>query len=144
MHTFTLALGRYIDISFDNLLAFLIGAGFVTTMFAASQMRWEFRQILSPKPEGKPHQQKLDLLSFKSLALATTIAILILSFAGLFTHETERIWLFFSPMLLMATVCYITRNASNDIPRQTRLLEWTMGALFLQTWLCQIWLYTMW
>jgi hypothetical protein len=140
MHTFSLAVGRYFDISFDNLFAFLIGVGFVTTMFWASQMRFEIREILSTKPL----QQKLDFLSFNSLALATTIAIFILSFAGLFTHETERIWLFFSPMLLMATVCHISRIAGNNTPRQTRLLEWTMGALFLQTWLCQIWLYTMW
>jgi hypothetical protein len=119
MKTFSLADGRYFDISFSNLFAFLIGTGFVTVMFW-----WRFFQ-----------HRKID-----PLQLAALITIVVLSFAGLFTHETERIWLFFIPLPLMAAAKVIQEEGFNS----SRLLEWAMGALFLQTWLCQVFLYTMW
>jgi hypothetical protein len=117
MRTFTMSFSRYLDISFSNLVAFLIGMGLPVVVLWGKEMR-----------------------SASRFVVAGTITIVGFSFAKLFTHETERIWLFFAPVAILAAASWIARLKSD----QQRALEWTLGLLFAQTWVFQVLLYTIW
>ena|GEM_PF-2162858 len=124
MRTFHISFLRYLDISFSNLIAFLIGVGFPVLVL------WWKQTIHSLIPRTPADR----------FNLAGVASVLIFSFAGLFTHETERIWLFFAPVGLLAAASWIGRAGS----MQRRLLEWTMALTFMQTWLMQLLLFTIW
>ena len=72
--------------------------------------------------------------------IAGVASVLIFSFARLFTHETERVWLFFVPVGILAAASWIARAGGME----RRLLEWAMALTFMQTWLMQLLLFTMW
>jgi hypothetical protein len=61
-----------------------------------------------------------------------------MSFGHLFTHETERIWLIFIALAQLPAAEWI---AHQDEPR---LLDWALCVAFAQTWLMQIFLFTIW
>jgi len=124
MKTFSVSLLRYVDISFSNLIAFLIGVGFPVLVL------WWKQTIHS-------HVARTPADRFN---LAGMASVLIFSFARLFTHETERIWLFFVPVGLLAAASWIARAGSME----RRLLEWAMALTFMQTWLMQLLLFTIW
>jgi hypothetical protein len=127
MKTFKMTFPRYLDISFDNLIAFLVGLGPPTVILWLRQLRTD----LSTPPKHNPHV---------SLNLALAVSIAFFSFAKLFTHETERVWLFFIPLVLIAAA----RAIQQATPKSPRLLEWTTSLLFAQCWLFQLLLYTIW
>jgi hypothetical protein len=118
MRTSGISPGRYLDISLSNLFAFLIGVGFPVVVLWWKQTR----------NTGK---------SFQTFNLAGVTCVVLFSFARLFTHETERIWMFFIPVALLSAALWIEREWGP-------LLEWTMGLLFVQAWLFQLFLFTMW
>jgi hypothetical protein len=124
MRTFRISFLRYLDISFSNLIAFLIGVGFPVLVL------WWKQTIHSLIPRTPADR----------FNLAGVASVLIFSFARLFTHETERIWLFFVPIGLLAAALWIGRAGSME----RRLLEWTMALTFMQTWLMQLLLFTIW
>jgi 4-amino-4-deoxy-L-arabinose transferase-like glycosyltransferase len=124
MRTFHLSFGRYVDISFSNLIAFLIGVGLPAVVL------WG-RETL----ESLHRRTSADRFN-----IALVISVLFFSFARLFTHETERVWLFFIPPALIAAASWIARRDDGN----GRLLEWTMCLSFAQTWLFQLLLYTIW
>jgi hypothetical protein len=117
MQTFSLSLERYLDVSFANLAAFLIGMGLPVVVLWGKELRHSDR-----------------------FGLAGVIAIVGFSFAKLFTRETERIWLFFAPVAILAAAGWIVRSDTNE----RRVLNWTMGLLFAQTWVFQLMLFTIW
>jgi hypothetical protein len=124
MRTFTVSFGRYVDISFCNLIAFLIGVGLPGVVL------WGRQTV-----ESLNRRTEADRFN-----IALVISVLIFSFAHLFTHETERIWLFFIPPALIAAASWIERRGTSD----GRLLEWAMCLSFAQTWLFQLLLFTIW
>jgi hypothetical protein len=124
MRTFTISFSRYLDISFSNLIAFLIGVGLPVVVLWWKQT---FLSVMGPTPADR-------------FNLAGVASVLIFSFAGLFTHETERVWLFFVPVGILAAASWIGRAGGME----RRLLEWTMTLTFLQTWLMQLLLFTIW
>jgi 4-amino-4-deoxy-L-arabinose transferase-like glycosyltransferase len=117
MRTFHISFGRYLDISFSNLVAFLIGVGLPVVVLWWKKI-WKWDRFVT----------------------AGTIAVIGFSFAKLFTRETERIWLFFAPVAVLGAASCIGRLGSS----QRRVLEWVMGLLFAQVWLFQVFLYTIW
>lgn len=127
MRTFTISFSRYIDISFSNLFGFLIGIGFPIVIL------WGKQTALSVK--FRPYWTAAD--RFNAVGF---ICVLVFSFARLFTHETERIWLFLIPPALLGAAAWIVRNDG----RSQRLREWAMGLMFVQTWLFQLLLLTLW
>jgi hypothetical protein len=127
MRTFTVSFPRYVDISFSNLFGFLIGIGFPVVVL------WSRQTALSVK--FRPYWTSVDRFN-----AAGVICVLVFSFAHLFTHETERIWLFFIPSALIGAACWIERMEG----KQNRLREWTMGLMFAQTWVFQLLLFTLW
>ena len=127
MRTFTISFPRYIDISFSNLIAFLIGLGFPVVVL------WWKQTTRSVKIMG-------EWTSADRFGAAGAICVLVMSFARLFTHETERIWLFFIPPALVGAALWILRNSR----KSQRLREWAMGLMFAQTWLFQLLLFTLW
>jgi len=128
MRTNSMTPGRYFDISFCNLIAFLIGIGFPAIVLWWKQITSSLKSLSAwVKPDR--------------FSAAGVICILAFSFAKLFTHETERIWLFFLPPALLGAAAWINRT---DEQQQEPLLEWAMVLLFAQTWLMQILLYTIW
>ena len=124
MRTTHMSFSRYLDISFSNLIAFLIGVGFPVLVL------WWKQSIRSANARTPADR----------FNVAGVASVLIFSFAGLFTHETERIWLFFVPVGLLAAAAWIGRSAA----MARRLLEWAMALTFLQTWLMQLLLFTIW
>jgi Dolichyl-phosphate-mannose-protein mannosyltransferase len=118
MGTSSMSLGRYLDISLSNLFAFLIGVGFPIIVL------WWNQSIRGPRASH-------------AFNLAGITCVVLFSFAHLFTHETERIWMFLIPVALLSAALWIDRQRG-------RLLQWTMALLFIQTWLIQMFLYTMW
>lgn len=124
MRTFTISFGRYIDISLDNLMAFLVGVGLPVVV------------IWCRKTTESIHI-RTDIDRFN---LAAVISILVFSFVRLFTHETERVWLFFIPPAMLAAASWIAARQRDERP----LLEWAMCLLFAQTWLFQLLLFTIW
>jgi hypothetical protein len=124
MRTFTMSFGRYLDISFCNLFAFLIGVGLPAVVL------WGRETLASLKPQSSADRFNLALVA----------SILFFSFAKLFTHETERVWLFFVPLALIPAASWIARQ--ND--EKGRLLEWTLCLSLAQTWLFQLLLKTLW
>ena len=124
MQTFSMSLGRYLDISFSNLIAFLTGLGFPIIVL---WMRETARSMSERTAVGR-------------FNLAAVISVLIFSFAHLFTHETERVWLFFVPPALIAAAHWIARQTKLE----KRLLDWAMGLLLVQTMLFQWLLFTIW
>jgi hypothetical protein len=132
MRTSHLSFPRYLDISFSNLIAFLIGVGFPVVVLWWKQT---VRSVLGRTPADR-------------FNLAGVASVLIFSFAGLFTHETERIWLFFVPVGLLAAASWIGRAGGEGFALrgslERRLLEWTMALTFMQTWLMQLLLFTIW
>jgi hypothetical protein len=124
MRTFHMTFFRYVDICLCNLTAFLVGVG------VAAGVLWGRETIESIKPRTDGDRFNLALV----------ISVLIFSFAGLFTRETERIWLFFMPPALIAAATWIARRDDSE----QKLLEWAMCLSFVQTWLFQLLLYTIW
>jgi hypothetical protein len=118
MGTSSMSFGRYLDISLSNLFAFLIGVGFPVVVL------W-WKQTADANRASH------------AFNLAGIICVVLFSFGRLFTHETERIWMFFIPVALLSAASWIDRRGG-------RLLEWTMALLFVQTWLFQMFLFTMW
>ena len=124
MHTFGMSGGRYLDISFSNLIAFLIGVGLPAVVL------WGRQTVGSLKMRS----------SADRLNLALVVSVLGFSFGHLFTHETERIWLFFIPPVLLAAASWIAQHENARV----RLLDWAMCLAFAQTWLMQVFLSTIW
>ena len=124
MQTFSVSFGRYVDISFSNLIAFLIGVGLPAIVL------WGRETI-----ESLNRRTSADRFN-----IALVISVLFFSFARLFTHETERVWLFFVPPALIAAASWIARRGDEE----GQLLEWTMCLSFAQTWLFQLLLFTIW
>jgi len=124
MQTFSLSFGRYLDISFSNLFAFLIGVGLPALVL------WGRETI-----ESLNRRTNADRFN-----IALVISVLFFSFARLFTHETERVWLFFIPLALIAPASWIARRGDDE----SRLLQWTICLSFAQTWLFQLLLFTIW
>jgi 4-amino-4-deoxy-L-arabinose transferase-like glycosyltransferase len=127
MRTFSVSFPRYVDISFSNLFGFLIGIGLPVLVL------WWKQTALSMK--FRPYWTSADRFS-----VAGVICVIGFSFARLFTHETERIWLFFIPPALLGAACWIARVDG----KSNRLREWTMGLMFAQTWVFQLLLFTLW
>jgi dolichyl-phosphate-mannose-protein mannosyltransferase len=132
MKTFSISFFRYVDVSFSNLIAFLIGVGFPVIVLWWKQT---IRSVIGRTPADR-------------FNMAGVASVLIFSFAGLFTHETERIWLFFVPVGLLAAASWIGRAGGKGFALrgsiERRLLEWTMSLTFMQTWLMQLLLFTIW
>lgn len=127
MRTFKMSFPRYLDISFSNLMGFLIGIGFPVV-------------ILWGKQTARSVKLRRDWTAADRFNAAGVICVLALSFAGLFTHETERIWLFFIPPALLGAASWIVCAGGQS----QRLREWAMGLMFVQTWLFQLMLFTLW
>ncbi len=124
MGTFRMTLARYLDISASNLAAFLIGVGLPAVVLWA----WETRK--SAAMDGAADRMNV----------AVVAAVVFFSFAHLFTHETERVWMFFVPLALLAAAGWIGRREGIE----DRLLGWAMGLMLVQTMLMQWLLFTIW
>ena len=125
MGTEHLAAGRWLDISAANLVSFLLGLGVAAVLWARGTIA-SLRRL--------PHGTQAD-----RFVIAFAATLLLFSFAGVFTRETERIWIFLSPLALVAAAEVFERST-----RPASLVRWSMLALFVQTWLMQTFLNTLW
>lgn len=123
------ALLPYLDVSVANLLAFAIGCGVVTSILWAKQVKATVLSVL--------RRQAVD-----PLLLSFAAAVVFLSFSTLYRFETERIWIFFAPLVLIAAAKQIAHAPG---PAGTRkLFDLCLCALFVQTYLMQMFLFTLW
>lgn len=123
------ALLPYLDVSVANFLAFIVGSGVITSLLWGKQIK----QTLQNLSRG----HAIDPLLF-----AFAIAMPLLALSTLYRWETERIWTFLTPLVLIAAAKQIAHAPE---PGGTRkLLDTTLCGLFAQTYLMQILLFTMW
>jgi hypothetical protein len=112
---------HYWDVSVTNLLGFLVGSGMIAATLWMRSLR------------GRSDVNAL------SRALAMTL--MLLSFSTLFTRELERVWMFLTPLLLVSAAWELDR-LSKKLRR--RWIVGTMVLLFVQTWVTQVMLNTIW
>jgi len=113
-------LTRRLTIGVGNLAAFLIMVGIPAAVL------W-LRQLWPAIKHG---------LKGDSLVLAFVLALLICCFSGLFTMEVERIWLFFSPLVLIPAAAWLDRWHSQH--PHWRLGLWLGLLTLLQTLLLEL------
>jgi hypothetical protein len=78
------------------------------------------------------------------LTLAFALALIAFSFARMFSLETERIWIFMTPLILIPAANEVMQIRSSKPLRVTLRVSTVMLLLFAQTWLTEILLYTWW
>lgn len=117
---------QYLDQSLTNLFGFLVGSGLIASTLWLRDAACDFASIRRPSP----------------IAGVLLLTVVVLSFSTLFTRELERIWMFLTPLLLMGAA----RNLDRLTPQSARkcCTVVTMILLFLQAWLTQLLLYTLW
>jgi len=113
---------HYWDVSFTNLLGFLVGSGMIATTLWMRSLRGESAVAV--------------------LSRALGITLVVLSFSTLFTRELERVWMFLTPILLIGAADALARIES--APLRRRWIIAAMVLLFAQTWLTQLTLNTIW
>jgi hypothetical protein len=127
------ALLPYLDVSTANLLAFLIGCGITISLVAA-------KGIKDSLIACDPRRWKLD--RFAPLLPCFAAAVVLLSFSTLYRWETERIWTFLCPLAVIAAAKSIADV--NDPAEGRRLLDVCLCGSFLQTYLMQLFLFSLW
>ncbi len=90
---------RYFIRSTGNLIAYLISIGFVLTGLF-------IKYILSKENKNQPVYR---------LSLSVFLTIIIASFSGLFFLETERIWLFFTPLIAIPCGLELQKCKENTV-----------------------------
>jgi hypothetical protein len=122
---------HWVDVSFANCIAFLIGTGLITTTLWLSAMGASIRQIILRDAANHVFE------------MAMFVAIVVISFSRLFTLETERIWIFLMPLLIAPAANQLLRISRSHLT----LVIQTAGVLLMliaQTWVCQLVLNTWW
>jgi signal transduction histidine kinase len=122
---------HWIDVSFANCIAFLIGIGLITTTLWLSAVGASIWQLI--RRRGADHL----------FELAMFIAIVTISFSRLFTLETERIWIFLMPLLIAAAANQLVRLSRSHCRLAIRVAI-VLVLLMAQTWVCQLVLNTWW
>jgi hypothetical protein len=117
-------LGRYLQISVANLMAFLIGVG---AAFTAALLR----------RAGRAARGDRD-----AYLVSMLLSLPILAFSTLFTLEVERVWLFLVPLLAVAVAPLFEAAAERQRPRAE--FHWTIGLSALQLVVDEALLWTAW
>ncbi len=123
---------RYFFISFSNLLAFFIGMGIPGTTL------W-FRELWSIA-FGKRDVRKFEITDVFIISFIVTL--LLNAFGGLYTLETERIWMFLSPFIILPAAKNFTSHLEEIKFKAEPFLTITLA--FIQTLLLEILLATLW
>jgi hypothetical protein len=127
------ALLPYLDVSTANLLAFLIGCGITISLAAAKGIK---DSLIACDP------RRCRLGRFAPLLPCFAAAVVFLSFSTLYRWETERIWTFLCPLAVIAAAKRIADV--NDPAEGRRLLDVCLCGSFLQTYLMQLFLFSLW
>jgi hypothetical protein len=119
--------GIWADVSTTNLAAFLIDVGIVVTALWS----WEVGRVFVQR-----RRRTIDLF-----AVTSAVALIGIGFSTLFHFETERIWLFLVPLMIIPAAGALCGSRGE--------VRWicmfvVMGLLFAQTYLTQLMLYTYW
>ena len=80
-----------------------------------------------------------ESLNFLLAYVSTLIPI---GFSTLYTAETERIWIFMAPFILIPTAKHLKRHI--DLQKNHRIFYITITLLFFQTVVFEIFLNTLW
>jgi hypothetical protein len=115
----------WFNISVGNLFAFLIAVGLANVVLWWRDLVRMLRQGWRSCP-GAP------------LVLAFTATLLLISFAKLFTLEVERIWVFLSPLVVLAAASSVRAHAQGQSPFAATMVA--AGLLLAQTLLMKLFL----
>ena len=102
MKSHALSVGEYLDVSTTNLFAFLAAAGLLTSALFAGQFWRDLRASFDRRPPAD-----LWPLSFG-------LTLLVLAFIRMFTFETERVWTFLSPLIVLPVAMQLCRRADDE------------------------------
>ena len=120
---------RYLFISGTNLFAFFSGIGFPTTTLWLREVKDTIRNGLSKR-------------DFPSFLLAYVVLLILIAFSTLYTVETERIWMFMAPFILIPAAKNLRRYT--DRRRNERIFYVVIIMLYIQTLFFEVFLDTLW
>ena len=122
-------LSRYLFISGVNLFAFFSGIGLPTITLWFREAGSTIRNAFSKKP-------------FPDFLLAYVIVLVLVAFSTLYTTETERIWMFMAPFVLIPAAANLKKYM--DEKQREWMLYLVIAMLFIQTLAFEIFLNTLW
>lgn len=119
------SLPRYLFISATNLFGFFTGIGAMTLTLWIRELRESL---------GRPREA--------GFLLAYVAVLVPIAFSTLYTGETERVWMFMAPFVLIPAARQL--GGLDDRRGDERLLYLTVTLLFAQTLLFEVFLETLW
>lgn len=111
-------IGQFLNVGVGNLFAFLIGVGIPLIVL------W-LRRVARSAGEAR-REKRWDVFE-----LGFAISLLLVSFSTLFTMEVERIWIFFSPFVVIAAARHVA--ADQQATGRWTQLYWVAGLTLAQT-----------
>lgn len=94
-------LGRYLNVSFGNLVAYSLGIGLPIAVTSARQLAASLRRL----DQGRQAD---------AFVAAFALTLVLMAFSTLFTLEVERIWLFTAPFVVLPATCYLIEAEERD------------------------------
>ncbi len=138
-------LSRYLFISATNFFAFFSCLGAITVTLWIRELIGTIQQIVSLKFKKSnmenPEDQESTSESINFL-LAYVSSLIPIGFSTLYTAETERIWIFMAPFILIPTAKHLKKHI--DLRQNHRIFYVTIILLFAQTVMFEIFLNTLW
>jgi len=138
-------LSRYLFISTTNLFAFFSCLGAITVTLWTRELIGTIQQIPSLKFKESNTEDQADQESTSeslNFLLAYVSALIPIGFSTLYTAETERIWMFMAPFILIPTAKHLKKHI--DQQKKHRIFYITITLLFAQTVVFEIFLNTLW
>jgi len=138
-------LSRYLFISATNFFAFFSCLGAITVTLWTRELISTIRQISSLKSKESNMEKQEDQESTSeslNFLLAYVSALIPIGFSTLYTAETERIWIFMAPFILIPTAKHLKKHI--DLQKNHRIFYITITLLFIQTVVFEIFLNTLW
>ena len=138
-------LSRYLFISATNFFAFFSCLGAITVTLWTRELIGTIQQIPSLKFKGRNMEKQEDQESTSeslNFLLAYVSTLIPICFSTLYTAETERIWIFMAPFILIPTAKHLKRHI--DLQKNHQIFYITITLLFFQTVVFEIFLNTLW
>ena len=135
-------MSRYLFISATNLFAFSSCLGAITVTLWIRELISTIRTIPPLKTgENQTEDQESATGSFNFL-LAYVAVLILIAASTLYTAETERIWMFMAPFILIPTAAHLKKHIDQQNSHQ--IFYVTITLLFAQTVVFEIFLNTLW
>ena len=135
-------MSRYLFISATNLFAFFSCLGAITVTLWIRELISTIRTMPSLKTERNQIEDQEPATGSFNFLLAYVAVLIPITVSILYTAETERIWMFMAPFILIPTAAHLKKHIDQQNSHQTFYI--TITLLFAQTVVFEIFLNTLW